>query len=935
MRRLLSVLLFSVLALSVFAQENATSRKRYALVIGNQNYKHAKLASKISEAEKISDALSEKEFEVTFKKDLNSDELKGTVASFVNKVNADSHSVVFVYLSGHAFTYQDKNYFLPIDNNKFNTEDEAKNYGIDIEGDLAGKIKTVGQIYVIDGSYEDPFKAKGSRAIGIKGGLASAKSARESTVGFLFSAHPETVIAKKNSAVFADVLADEISSSTKNLADFFDDVKTKVASKTSDEQKPYSSATSLNFAFNGEELIALKKASAIAAADKTSLQSIEMSRRFKEEQEARNAVLADATINASAAYAAVSAEIEEKRRLQREEDARRLAEENEMAQNRSAAATAQILALRQEFEASEAVLRDSMKKNASAEERVDYIESMKHNLYDIRDTAASQIEDFNIETDALTNQKVLEIENRPLKRVEMKEGVITEEARKRRDKEKADKVAEGEAKKSAYKVQKDAEVEVDNKKFLPQIKSAYSKLEGDTYILTSLEEALTVRVADYDGSIGKWKLHVSADLFGHIDVFEDDIYLGYTDVTRKKTPDVSKLSDYELEAYNEDVEIYDSLFRSGTPVFYVKLYYKIMKWGGASEYHFLPTKCEIIRLGKKNKVITKISQNSLTPTEFVQTPAVEIRTAKEIDDDRTRAEKTADKELKNSDSYKEGIAVQKATQKEKADFSSSPSYSYSDPTYSSGKEDSDYSSYRNDDDDDDTERRGRNTFYVSGELGFSDIFKKQDELLSAYKDYDKPYALDFQVHLTFNLSRFYYWGFSGGVQKWDYGKIYDNAKTYAEKYKSESAQQFCDDLDTKVYFGRFVNGIAIPLGNHVRLYGEAGIAFFKDVYNFIDYNQGSENYLTSYFTSDEDLEPGRDNVFAFCAGGGLDIIFTKHFMMTLGANYNWMHYIRTFKNGTLTVDDTGKIEMGSGFMEALKHPDFHLVEYSLGLGFTW
>lgn len=915
MKKLGLFVLLACFAAALFAQTDATTRRRYALVIGNQNYKYATLSSNVADAQKISNALAEKEFDVTFKKNLDSSELKTAVNAFVAKVNADARSVALIYLSGHAFTYNDKNYFLPVDNDKFHTSEDAASYGLDIESELAQKIKTAGQIYIIDGAYDAPFEAKGSRAIGVKGGLAAAKSARESTVGFLFSAHPDTVIPQKFNSVFADAFVSEIATSEENLSSVFEAVKARVSSKTGGEQSPYSSATNLDFAFNGNELIALKKAAAIAAADKASIDSLEMSRKFKAEQELRNEQLAAATETAIAATENVSAEIAEKRRLQQEEDARRREEEERRALERSAAATSQILALREEFAASEALLRDSMKKNASAEERVDYIESMKANLYDIRKTAAAQIADFNAETDALTAQKVTEIDQKPLKKVETREdGTITLEAQKRRENDKQKERTAGEEKKLAYKLAKDKEVSEDDKKWLPKISAAYAKLEGDTYIATSFDEALTVRVADYDGSIAKWRLHVSADLFGHADVFEDDIYLSYSDVTNKKTPDVSKLSEAQLDQYNEDVEVYDSLFRSGTPVFYVKLYYKIMRWDSPSEYHFIPKKCEIIRLGKKNKVITTITESYLNAIEFTQSPAVEIRSGKEIAADAKRASATHDAEMKKNVAYQEELAAQKQIEAEErarraAEYKEARAERKSENSFS---------------------RKGRNTLYVSCDFGQSDIFENSyfTEQYSPFAAYEKPIASDVQVHLTFNLAPFYYWGLSGGRQRWNYKDLYDDADKLGDS-------EFCDDLDAPVYFGKYVNGITIPIGRHFRLFGEGGICFYAGVYNFIDYNAINENPLLASTNLDDNLAPGPDNVLGFTAGGGFDIIFTRHLMMSFGANYNWMHYLRSFQNGVLLMDSDGKLESKTGVVDALRHPDFHYVEFNLGLGFTW
>jgi len=904
MRKIGIFLLFSILTVSLFAQKKETSRKRYALVIGNKDYKYEKIDTAENDAELITKSLKSKEFDVTLKKNLDDKEMREVVEQFISKINADSNSVALFYFTGHAFTEDrvdnsdfGKNYILPINNTDFSDADGAKDYGLDLENDIAGKIKTVAQIYMIDGAYENPFKTTGTRALGVKAGLSQNRIAKSSTVGFLFSTAPGSSVKKSffKNTHFAKAISKEIDDSDENLSAVFENVKSSVSKSTAEAQNPYSSATTLQFAFNGDELTALQKASAQASADSTEINSIELNRAYKKELAEKQALKDSETAASIDVYNKNSKEVAEKRRLQQIEDERRKAEEEALSASRSNAANQQILALREEFEASAATLSESMKKNAQAPSRVEYIENMKENLYGIRETAKQQVLKFNAETDADTIEKVNEVWNAEIKLVESDgEGGLNESARKRRKNSEEKIRTEAASKKFNYKSEKEAQVAVDDKKWLPKIKSAYNTLEKDTYSVTSFDDSMTVRVDNYDGGSKTWKLHVSVDMFGHVDVFEDDIYLSYEKVTGKKV-NLEKMNSYQLDAYNDDVMIYDSLFRSSTPVFYVKLSYKIMRWADASEYHFIPKKCEIIRLGKKNKVISKVSEEKLNTSNFTQYPSYEIRSIDERADDAERASSTEIKEQKLRGTY-------------------------IDPKVELAKSNKDTNNYNPSSNSDDKKRTGRSGFFVTGGYESSDIFSNDyfKNNLNA-SNYEKPKSYNVEVHLNLSPARFFYTGFSGGVKKIDFGNYKNN---FSEEYISENK------MEENVYFGKIVDGLTVNIGQHFRPFIEAGIAFYASPFNPLSYQSPTE-------ILDLGAAPGSDKVIGLSVGGGFDIALSKHTMIIFGVDYNWMHYLRSFTKGVIVVDDTDGFSVKSGFLNALKTPDFHTTEFKIGLGFTW
>lgn len=577
------------------------------------------------------------------------------------------------------------------------------------------------------------------------------------------------------------------------------------------------------------------------------------------------------------AYEQVSAEIAEKRRLQKQEDEQRMALEVERAKRRSKTATAQIEALRTGFEESAELLKNSMLKNASAEERVNTIENMKANLLAIRQAAAEQIEEYNKEKDIFTENEVAEIWNREWLMVELVEGEPSDEAMKRRQMEE-DKIRElGESDKAAYALSKANEIAPDENEWLPKLKSTYAALESDTYSVTSLDRPLTVRVADYDGSLAKWKLHISADLFGHANVFEDDIYLGYTEVTGKKVKPLSHLTGIEIEDYNQDVEIYDALFRSGAPVLYVVLHYKVMRWSEASQYHFVPTKCEVIRLGEKNKVIAKIAEKELNTCEFLQNPQIEIRSYNEIYSDKERVNKITVAEQKAKGTYVDPKLKSRAVIMR----------------------------------DNEKELKGRSSLYVTGSYGQTDLFKNS-YLNLAYGGYKSPSTIDVEADFTFSLSKHMFFGLGGGMMLWNYGGLYK----FADESKNYDA---CEMMKSNVFYGKLFPGVTFAFGNHFRLFGDTGVAYYAAPCNFINYRD-----LSAPLTV-----PDADECLGLSAGLGCDFVIGKLFMLTTEFDYNWMYYIKSMGY------EISETKGAKGFFKALGKPDFKYFEFKIGAGITW
>ncbi|MDY4903089.1 MAG: caspase family protein [Treponema sp.] len=874
-KKILSFLILMITVCAAFSQSNKTTKRRYALVIGNQNYQDYPLKTNIADAEQIAEVLRSKEFNVTFKKDLTSLKMANEIQDYILKVNSDPHSVSLIYFTGHAFTDEEKNYLLPTDNSIIRNKDQAKVYGIDLQSDIADKIYCETQLYIIDGAYDNPFKTEGTRALGVKGGLAATKSQKESTVAYLFSAEPNYLVLtpENKTSVFADTLAQQIKTSSANVDATFNTVKQKVKEKTNGRQIPYTTATTIDFSFNGNELIALQKISAIDETDKASIESISIKKEFEAELAKQNALKDELLKNAADAQQEIQLKIEKEKAAREELERLRKEQEEQKALERTAEENALIEEKRLQFEEDAAFLKNSITKNSDAQEKINYIESLKFNLYSLRQTSQEHIDNYNATVNSETHEKVTAIYNAEPKKVETDDkGNITEAALKRRSAN-AQKVRdEAEIKKTNYKKQKNAELEKDNKKWLPMISSAYKDLERSTYTATSLTDELSVTVSDYDGSTNAWKLYITSNFLDRANLFTAEIPLSYTEVTGEKSISIEKMNDRQLASYNDNVMIYDSLFRSATPVFYVKLTYKVSRWADASEYHILPLQCEVIRIGRKNKTVHTVKQIDLDSSNLVMYPQLEIRTEKEIESDAAKCNELYEKEISKKPSV---IAARKAEKEQEKLLKAQEKEiekSYSKIEYADEDDDDDDNS--DDSDDSDEEKRsGRNMLFIT-----INSFYPVEEAISE----NKYNLTSLAIAYSQSMGRFFF--FEGRF----FGSI------------SNSENE--DDI----YGGSLGLGANANLGMHWR-----------------PFITGNVSICTN-------------KTFGLNAGGGIDFTPGDTFTITTGFNYGWMHYFDSLKNGIVTEEvNHGEYEVKTDFLSVLKNPDYHQLEFYIGCGFAW
>jgi len=119
MRRFLRaalVWLVACVALTLGPRPGQAAEQRFALVVGNSQYKTGTLATPANDAGLLADALQAAGFTVTGARDLDQATLRESFREFIDQVSAAGpDAVALIYLSGYGVQFAGDNYFVPVD----------------------------------------------------------------------------------------------------------------------------------------------------------------------------------------------------------------------------------------------------------------------------------------------------------------------------------------------------------------------------------------------------------------------------------------------------------------------------------------------------------------------------------------------------------------------------------------------------------------------------------------------------------------------------------------------------------------------------------------------------------------------------------------------------------------------------------------------------
>src|SRR6202042_3076578 len=178
------------LALTLGQQASQAAEQRFALVIGNDEYKAAKLPPPANDAGLVADALQSAGFTVTGARNLDQATLRESFPEFIGQVSAAGpDAVALVYLAGIVLQFNGENYFVPVD------ADIQRDVDVPVQAirisdftqplaALPGHVKIV----ILDTARRNPF-ARGGEPLA--SGLALVEPAANTAIAF--NAAPGTV----------------------------------------------------------------------------------------------------------------------------------------------------------------------------------------------------------------------------------------------------------------------------------------------------------------------------------------------------------------------------------------------------------------------------------------------------------------------------------------------------------------------------------------------------------------------------------------------------------------------------------------------------------------------------------------------------------------------------------------------------------------------
>jgi uncharacterized caspase-like protein len=228
-----------VLAVLLVGEHSGLAQEaRFALVIGNDQYPAAALATPANDAGLVADALGAAGFTVTGARNLDQAALRETFREFIGQVAAAGpNAVAVVYLAGFGLQFAGENYFIPVD------ADIQRDVDVPLQAvrvsdftqslaALPGRVKIV----ILDAARQNSFAHAGRP---LAGGLALLDP--QPSLAFAFNAAPGTVGPDEQGpyGAFATALTEMISEGGLSLDDMFARIRLRVSTQTQGVEVPW------------------------------------------------------------------------------------------------------------------------------------------------------------------------------------------------------------------------------------------------------------------------------------------------------------------------------------------------------------------------------------------------------------------------------------------------------------------------------------------------------------------------------------------------------------------------------------------------------------------------------------------------------------------------------------------------------------------------
>ncbi len=338
--------------------------------------------------------------------------------------------------------------------------------------------------------------------------------------------------------------------------------------------------------------------------------------------------------------------LQQKRYEQKQRDEANLAQEAEISLKRSKEQNAIIEKQRQEYEKKANQLRNFSFAQMDSENQIEIIEQNKQTILAMRKKMKESIFEFETLTNKNAQEDCEKIDSEPFSLVDKDaQGNplprILQERQTRKNAIKQEAVLKIES----YKKQLNSQQIEFEKKLNTEIQNDYKMLKK-TQSVSSINKQNLLRINNYDGGLYGWETTIYFELGDNI-IASYNSFLPYKSLFNK-SPKIKS------EEYKNNVEEYDSYFRSNIPVIYAVVdYYIIPRETYPSEYIVNIVKTSFYNIDTGEKILT---QNHKNLSGYYKYAIIsDIRSSEEILKDKKLQQKNFEKEFKSQQKNKYNI----------------------------------------------------------------------------------------------------------------------------------------------------------------------------------------------------------------------------------------------------------------------------------------
>ena len=216
-----------------------TTGKRFALIIGNADYKNAPLKNPVNDAKAMATALRKVGFEVMEYTNINQEKMETAISQFGNKIKKGG--VGLFYFAGHGLQVKGENYLLPLQA-KIDKEQQVKYRSVNLglvlaEMDAASNPMN---IVILDACRNNPFKRSFRSATR---GLASTTAPTGTFVAYATAPGSVAADGEGSNGLYTQELLKNLNKPGLTIERVFKNVRASVLQQTNGKQTPWENSS--------------------------------------------------------------------------------------------------------------------------------------------------------------------------------------------------------------------------------------------------------------------------------------------------------------------------------------------------------------------------------------------------------------------------------------------------------------------------------------------------------------------------------------------------------------------------------------------------------------------------------------------------------------------------------------------------------------------